>query len=53
MHSANCMALADVLFITLIENLRRCYSAEVEIVLNLLTVLGAGFGVTSTHFAVI
>jgi len=53
MHNANCMTLADVLFTTLIESLRRCYSAEVEIVLNLFTILGSGLGVALTHFAVI
>jgi len=35
MHSANCAALAAVLFTTLIENLRLYSSAEAEIVLNL------------------
>jgi len=35
MHFANCMALAAVLFTTLIENLKLCSSAEAGIVLNL------------------
>jgi len=35
MHFANCAVLAAFLFITLIENLRLCYSAEAGIVLNL------------------
>jgi len=36
MHFANGAALAVVLFITLIENLRLCSCAEAGIVLNLL-----------------
>jgi len=36
MHFANCVALAAVLFTSLIENLRLCSSAEAGIVLNLL-----------------
>jgi len=35
MHFADCVALAAVLFTSLIENLRFCSSAETEIVLNL------------------
>jgi len=35
MHFANCVALAAVLFITLIGNLRLYSSAETGIVLNL------------------
>jgi len=34
MHFAHCAALAAVLFITLIENLRLCSSAEAGIVLK-------------------
>jgi len=36
MRFANCVALAAILFITLIENLRLCFSAEAGIVLNFL-----------------
>jgi len=35
MHFADCVALATVLFTTLIENLRICSSAEARIVFNL------------------
>jgi len=35
MHFAYCAALADVLFTTVIANLRLCFFAEAEIVLNL------------------
>jgi len=35
MHFANCVTLAAVLFITLIENLRLCFFAEAGFVLNL------------------
>jgi len=35
MHVANCAALADVLFTTLIEILRLCSSAKTGVVLNL------------------
>jgi len=34
MQFANCVTLAAVLFTTLIENLRLCFSSEVGIVLN-------------------
>jgi len=36
MRFADCAALADALFTTLIENLRLCFSAEAGIVINLL-----------------
>jgi len=35
MHFANCAVLAAVLFTTLIENLRLCFSDEAGIFLNL------------------
>jgi len=35
MHFANCVALTSVLFTTLIENLRLCFSDAAGIVLNL------------------
>jgi len=35
MHFANCVAFAAILFTTLIENLKRCSSAEDGIILNL------------------
>jgi len=35
MHFANCATLAAVLFITSIENLKLCSSAEAEMVLDL------------------